>query len=160
MPAYYYELLGLDRTASPEEIKQAYRRLAFKCHPDHNPGAEEQFIELHRAYAVLSKANERERYDGSIGPVEQPPPEPPPPGMDYYEVLGVARSAPLKDIVDAFRKHTDGYRPAVKGGDPIAQERYSLILNAYRVLGDAESRRQYDLADQGIHVNGIPTGQR
>ena len=62
----YYELLGISRSASADEIKKAYRRLAMKLHPDKNPGdkeAEAQFKELSEAYEVLSDANRRQKYD-------------------------------------------------------------------------------------------------
>ncbi|PYI85360.1 MAG: molecular chaperone DnaJ, partial [Verrucomicrobia bacterium] len=55
----YYDVLGMDRSASEEEIKKAYRKLAVKYHPDRNPGdktAEEKFKELGEAYEVLSDA--------------------------------------------------------------------------------------------------------
>ncbi|HHN47224.1 MAG TPA: molecular chaperone DnaJ [Planctomycetes bacterium] len=62
----YYEVLGVNRNASDEEIKRAYRRLAMKYHPDRNPGdkdAEEKFKELAEAYEVLSNAEKRRTYD-------------------------------------------------------------------------------------------------
>ncbi|BAY12137.1 chaperone DnaJ protein [Calothrix sp. NIES-2098] len=61
----YYEILGVSRDADKEEIKQAYRRLARKYHPDVNkePGAEERFKEINRAYEVLSEPEMRERYN-------------------------------------------------------------------------------------------------
>jgi len=62
----YYEVLGVSRTASGDEIKAAYRRLAVKHHPDRNPGdkaAEESFKEAAEAYAVLSDADKRAHYD-------------------------------------------------------------------------------------------------
>jgi molecular chaperone DnaJ len=62
----YYELLGVTRDASAAEIKQAYRTLARRLHPDANPGdpdAEARFKEVTRAYAVLSDAEARARYD-------------------------------------------------------------------------------------------------
>src|SRR5687767_2197066 len=62
----YYEVLGLSRTASLDDIKKAYRKLAVKFHPDKNPGdpeAEEKFKEAAEAYGVLSDEEKRARYD-------------------------------------------------------------------------------------------------
>ncbi len=67
MPAKrdYYEILGIDRNASEEKIKKAFRELAFKYHPDrnHNDGAEEKFKEINEAYEVLCDADKRAAYD-------------------------------------------------------------------------------------------------
>ena len=61
----YYEVLGVPRTATPDELKSAFRRLARQYHPDVNkdPGAEEKFKELNEAYAVLSDEQKRAAYD-------------------------------------------------------------------------------------------------
>ena len=62
----YYEVLGVEKTASAEDIKKAYRKKAMKYHPDRNPGdatAEEKFKELGEAYEVLSDGDKRSRYD-------------------------------------------------------------------------------------------------
>lgn len=66
MEKTYYDILGVDRKAGPEEIKKAYRKLALEYHPDRNPGnaeAEERFKELAAAYEVLHDPEKRKKYD-------------------------------------------------------------------------------------------------
>ena len=61
-----YKTLGVDKKASPEAIKKAYRNLAREFHPDRNPGdarAEERFKEVSAAYDVLGDADKRKEYD-------------------------------------------------------------------------------------------------
>src|SRR5580692_4838176 len=73
----FYKVLGVAKSASPDEIKKSYRKLARKYHPDANkgdPGAEERFKEISEAYNVLSDEKRRKEYDearslfGSGGP--------------------------------------------------------------------------------------------
>ena len=76
----YYEVLGVDRNATLDEIKKAYRKKAIQYHPDKNPGdktAEEKFKEAAEAYSVLSDADKRAKYDrfGHAGVGSQPGPD-------------------------------------------------------------------------------------
>ena len=62
----YYEVLGLQKGASEDEIKKAFRKMAMKYHPDRNPGdkdAEEKFKEVNEAYSILSDPDKKNKYD-------------------------------------------------------------------------------------------------
>lgn len=65
----YYEVLGIDKSASEKELKSAYRKLAKKYHPDANPGdkqSEEKFKELSEAYDILKDPEKRKRTTNSV----------------------------------------------------------------------------------------------
>jgi len=70
-----YQVLGVDSDATQEEIKRAFRRLALRYHPDHNPEdpkqAEEKFKEVNEAYEVLSDEAKRRQYDYLMSRLEQ-----------------------------------------------------------------------------------------
>src|SRR5882724_6236099 len=89
----YYEVLGVARSASADDIKKAYRKLARKFHPDLNPGdkaAEERFKELQAAYDVLSDAENRKLYDqyGENWRAVKQSGGPPPPGWEGARTAG------------------------------------------------------------------------
>ena len=94
----YYELLETSKTASPDEIAKAYKKAAFKWHPDRNPNnrehAEEMFKKVGQAYEVLKDGNKRSIYDrfGEDGLKNMPPPGAEgggfPPGFNPFEMFG------------------------------------------------------------------------
>lgn len=83
----YYKILGVDKNASEQEIKSAYRKLARKHHPDVNkdsPASSEKFKEINEAYEVLSDQSKRQRYDGLGSGWNAGSDFTPPPGYDNF----------------------------------------------------------------------------
>jgi molecular chaperone DnaJ len=119
----YYEVLGISRSASKDEIKKAYRQLAVKFHPDKNPGdaaSEEKFKEVNEAYEVLSNDDKRRRYDqmGHAGV-----------GSSAASAGGAGGAAGYGDFSDIFSAFNDmfgggggGGRTRSAGGAPFGFE--------------------------------------
>ncbi|MDY0162087.1 J domain-containing protein [Desulfobotulus sp.] len=105
----YYDILGVDRKASPEEIKKAYRKLAVQYHPDKNPGnaeAEATFKKISEAYAVLSDKEKRQQYDtyGSAG------------FQQRYSQEDIFRNFDFSDIFREFGFGGSGFGAFFSGG--------------------------------------------
>ncbi len=113
--ADYYELLGVRRDASDNDIKKAYRRMAMKYHPDRNPGdkeAEEKFKEASNAYKVLADPSTRERYDrfGEAGVNGHGP------GVGFGGVEDI-----FSAFGDIFGDIFGGGRPGARGGRRVSR---------------------------------------
>lgn len=117
----YYEILGLSRSASADEIKKAYRKLAKQCHPDANPddaGAQAKFAEITEAYDVLSDEQKRKKYDqfghnwSKVGDA----------GGNPFEGFGGGRGGAqfdLNDILGGMFGGAGGGNPFGGGGNPF-----------------------------------------
>jgi len=122
----YYEILGLSKDTSAEDIKKTYRKLALKYHPDRNKdaGAEEKFKEISKAYAVLSDPEKRAQYD-RLGHA----------GIDgQYSAEDIFRNADFSGFGDIFEMFFGGGR---RGG-PMGPRRGSdLQYDLYIVFEEA-----------------------
>ncbi|KAJ2804660.1 DnaJ sub B member 6, partial [Coemansia helicoidea] len=128
----YYELLGIPRTAGPDDLKKAYRKLSLRWHPDKNPDnreeAEERFKELAEAYSVLSDAEMRARYDryGEDGLRRgfQPPSE------SYGASSGGGPTHGHGGAGFEFRPAHDIFRDFFGGHDPFASMQMGSMFGA------------------------------
>ena len=127
----YYQTLGLGKTASGKEIKQAYRKLARKHHPDVNPGdkvAEARFKEINEAYEVLGDPEKRKKYD-ELGA-----------NWRQYEQAQQAGQSPFGDI-----RWGDG--PAKRAATTRSTRKNSAACSAARIHSRTSSRRSLAAAD-------------
>jgi molecular chaperone DnaJ len=130
----YYELLEVPRTATDADLKVAYRRLAMKYHPDHNPndaGAEEAFKEVSEAYAVLSDGAKRRRYD-QLGHA----------GFGGADGFGPGDVGSIGDILEGFFDEVFGRRA---GSDRMPKDlRYNLELSFEEAALGVEKPIEYE----------------
>lgn len=150
----YYEVLGVEKSASADEIKKAYRRLAMKYHPDKNPGdkeAEEKFKECAEAYEVLSDSQKKQRYDqyghdGLRGA-----------GMHDYSRMNVDDIFNMSGFADIFGDFFGGSRS--RRSNPNAPQRgYDLETTVRLSLNDiaegAEKEIEFTRQDTCSECNG------
>lgn len=152
----YYEVLGTSKSASADEIKKAYRKLAMKYHPDRNPDdkvADEKFKEVCEAYEVLSDTNKRQRYDqyGHAGMKAAFGPG----GFDFGRDFSHMQDVDLQDILGSFfgggfgdlfgggggRSHRSRNPNAAQRGDDL---RFDLEIDLEEAVFGSE--REVDLS--------------
>ncbi|HEX5888042.1 MAG TPA: J domain-containing protein [Pyrinomonadaceae bacterium] len=126
----YYEVLGVKRDASDDDIKKAYRKLARKFHPDLNPGdkaAEEQFKQVQAAYDVLANPEDRKLYDqyGENWRAVKSGAGAPPPGWEQAQRAGGPRRGGAEPGFDFSDFDFGGFRSAGGEGFDIFEEIFS-----------------------------------
>lgn len=153
----YYEVLGVSRTALKEEIKDAYRNLALKYHPDRNkaPEAEEKFKQISEAYAVLSDDDKRAQYDqlGHAGFDQRYTTEDIFRGADFESIFrDLGSGYDLRDMFSFFFGGRGFRERAAKGRD--------LAYNLEITLEEAANGAEKDLKIERIEKCDVCMGSR
>lgn len=160
----YYEVLGIDKSASEDEIKKAYRKIAIKYHPDRNPGnkeAEEKFKEAAEAYDVLHDPQKRQQYDqfGFDGPASG--------GFGGFSGGGMNMDDIFSMFGDVFGGRAGGFSgfgggsgqrrpPKYKGGDLRLRVKLTLAEIATGVTKKFKVRK--DVTCSHCHGSGAEEG--
>jgi len=153
----YYELLGARRKASAKEIRQAYRKLARKYHPDLNPGdksAEEKFKQIQEAYDVLSDSKKRANYDEfGFYADNMPPPGPGAPHgagpggfpVDFggFESAGAPGGGSFRDIFTQFFSGAGGAAAQRQAVEVPADLEYQIDIDFWKAIRGTVEKISY-----------------
>lgn len=158
----YYQTLGVERSASHDEIRKAYRKLARQYHPDRNPGdknAEEHFKDIQEAYAVLSDPEKRQQYDRLGSGWQQGADFTPPPGWSGNRVE-FGNAGDFQDIFGDFGGFSDFFQSVFGGrGRPPSQQSARAGSRTWRSKppqgSDVES--EIELTLEELHKGTRPT---
>lgn len=117
-PATHYDILGIARAATAEQVRRAYRRLARELHPDVNPAADaaSRFAAVQNAYSVLSDRRKRAKYDETLAAAAAL--HTPDPGTPHYSWRNVAADASPGPGMPRQRTDLDEMYDAFFGGPP------------------------------------------
>src|SRR3989344_833944 len=135
MPKDYYEILGVNKGASDDEIKRAYRKLAHQHHPDKSGGEDKKFKEINEAYQILGNKEKRRQYD-RFGQTFSGAPGGAPPGWENFG--GFGDSGNLSDILEELFGFSDrgrnqrshgGFNDFFGGGFSRARSTVQTTLN-------------------------------
>jgi molecular chaperone DnaJ len=138
----YYETLGVDRKAVQKDIRQAYRKLARKYHPDLNPGdksSEEKFKQVQEAYDVISDPKKRQMYDqfGFDGERSAAPPPPPNDGGAHFDFSGFdfggQGGTNFRDLFSQFFRGGGG-QPGVDESEPGSDLEYRIEISFWEAV--------------------------
>ena len=127
----YYKILGVDRGATEDVIKKAYRSLAIKHHPDKNGGDDAKFKEINEAYETLSNKDKRAAYDH---------------GGNHNPFGGHGMGGFGFDINDLFRDHFGGGRRAPNFPEPGQDVKIEVSVTLYELLSEAHKKVEYSLS--------------
>ena len=113
----FYALLGVPRTASADEIKKAYRKLALKYHPDRSPGkeSEDKFKDIGEAYAVLSDKEKRAEYDKLRDAIASGYGRIPGGGRVHVQDFGFGEEFDVEELINQLFGRMGGFGDAVGG---------------------------------------------